>query len=378
MKSISVYLLAIICLFGCNQSTTEKMEIEESQSYSFLVGTYPENPSQGIYKLEFSPTENTLKGTLLLDSIQNPSFVLAKSDNSRFFSVEEIASEQGGNVVMLGGSGYPLETLFTAPTVGSAPCYLALSKDEKWLVVGNYTGGNFSVFSAERDSLRLVQTLSHSGKSVNTARQEAPHVHSTVFSPNGKYLMVADLGTDKIYQYEFNPSEEKPLELKRELNMEPGDGPRHSVFSPSGEDYVVLLELTGAINIYSFDGDEFAFKQRESIVEEDFTGEHGAAEIRFSPEGQYLYTSNRGDDNSIAVFSKNGNGDYERIQIIKSGGIKPRNFIITRDGEYLLSAHETSNDIIVFKRDTKTGLLSQSDLRTQINSPVYLFETTSY
>ncbi|MDN3204805.1 lactonase family protein [Algoriphagus sediminis] len=349
------------------------MEKEESPNYTFLVGTYPENPSQGICKLYFSPGSNILEVSLLKDSISNPSFILANKANNRAFSVEEVASEQGGNVVMF-EMGTSFQTLSSDPTFGDHPCYLALSPDEKWLVVGNYSGGNFSLFSISPDSLTHIQTVSHSGESVNKARQESAHVHSTVFSPDGSYLMVMDLGTDKVYQYQFDPLNDSPLSLTQEIEMTPGDGPRHGVFSPSGNEFAILQELSGFVNIYSFDDGKMVLRQRESIVDENFTGEHGAAEIRYSPDGQNIYTSNRGDDNSIAVFRRDSNGNFKRIQIVESGGIKPRNFIVTSDGKYLLSAHETSNDIVVFERNPESGELLQTDLKTEVNSPVYLFE----
>jgi len=349
------------------------MEKEESPNYTFLVGTYPENSSQGIYRLDFSPDSLLLKISLLKDSISSPSFVLTNKSKTRAFSVEEIASEKGGNVLMFEMDS-SFQILSSKPTFGDHPCYLALSPDEKWLVVGNYSGGNFSLYSISPDSLTHIQTVSHSGESVNKARQESAHVHSTVFSPDGSHLMVMDLGTDKVYQYQFDPLNDSPLSLIQEIEMTPGDGPRHGIFSPSGNEFAILQELSGFVSIYSFDDGELVLRQRESIVDENFTGEHGAAEIRYSPDGKNIYTSNRGDDNSIAVFRRGSNENFKRIQKVESGGIKPRNFIVTSDGKYLLSAHETSNNIVVFERNVETGELLQTDFKTEVISPVYLFE----
>lgn len=372
----SIFLIALLILtWACNPSKTPEIT-EPAMTYSFLVGTYTDSTSQGINELIFTPTENKLEVNLIASGVQNPSFVVANSTGNLVFSLEEDMSKTGGNVMVFNRSepGKVLTPIDTIPSYGDHPCYLALSPKEDFLAVGNYSGGSLSVFRVNSDSkLDFLQTIQHEGKSINEARQEKAHVHSTVFSPDGKYLLVADLGTDKIYVYNFDPSQATPLTLATEYPVTPGDGPRHLVFSPAGNEILVVQEMTAVLEVFSFDKGVITPKQRLSLLSDGFTGAVGAAEVRFSPDGKNTYVSNRGDANTISVFGKKSTGEYERIQQISSGGLMPRNFNLTADGKYLLAAHQASNDIVVFERDQETGKLTQTDWKVSVNKPVYLF-----
>ena len=375
----SAFLIALLILsWACSPSkTTESTEMTEpAMTYSFLVGTYTDSASQGINELTFSPAENKLEIKLIASGVQNPSFVVANSKGNLVFSLEEDMSKTGGNVMVFNRSepGQPLAPIDTVPSYGDHPCYLALSPTEDFLTVANYTGGSLSIFRVTSENkLDYLQTIQHEGKSINEARQEKPHVHSTVFSPDGKYLLAADLGTDKIYVYSFDPSQEKPLTLATEYPVTPGDGPRHLVFSPEGNEILVVQEMTATLEIMSFDKGVITPKQRLSLLSDGFTGAVGAAEVRFSPDGKFSYVSNRGDANTISVFGRKATGEFERIQQISSGGIMPRNFNMTADGKYLLAAHQASNDVVIFKRDIESGKLTQTDWKVSVNKPVYLF-----
>ena len=375
MKKNIFLISLLIFTWACSPSKAPELT-EPAMTYSFLVGTYTDSASQGINELTFSPAENTLEVNLIAAGVQNPSFVIANSKGNLVFSLEEDMSKTGGNVMVFNRSepGKALTPLDTIPSYGDHPCYLALSPKEDFLAVGNYTGGSLSIFHVNSESkFEYLQTIQHTGKSINEARQEKAHVHSTVFSPDGKHLLVADLGTDKIYVYNFDPTQTIPLTLETEYLVTPGDGPRHLVFSPGGNEILVVQEMSATLEVLSFDNGVIAPKQRLSLLSEGFTGAVGAAEIRFSPDGKNTYVSNRGDANTISVFARKSSGEYERIQQIPSGGMMPRNFNLTGDGKYLLTANQASNDIVVFDRDTETGKLTQTEWKVSVNKPVYLF-----
>lgn len=378
MKQAFLLTLVLAFSFACGpEKTTEMTETTEIPvTYSFLVGTYTDQADQGINQLDFTPSDNKLEVRTVFPGIQNPSFVLAGASGDKVFTLEEIDNVPGGNIVSMSRSstGDSLTKVSEVPSFGDHPCYLALSPDESFLTVANYSGGSLSAYQiGGNGELTHLQTIRHKGSSVNKARQNASHVHSTVFSPDGKFLLAADLGTDQVYVYDFDATAKEPLSLNNTFTAEPGDGPRHLIFSSDGSEIFVVEELSAVLAVFDFKEGKLTPKQRLSLIADDYEGEVGAAEVRISPDGKNIYASNRGDANSLSVFAKKDNGSYWLIQQVNSGGVMPRNFNLTADGKYLLSANQASNDIVVFERDVETGKLIQTSWKVEINKPVYLF-----
>ncbi len=367
-------LISISIFAACDSSKPQEMNTS-SLDYKFLVGTYTDSISQGINLLKFSPETNTLTIETIFKGINNPSFLLANRAENLVISLEEDMSVTGGNLMVFERSGDQITPVDTIPSYGDHPCYIGLSPNELFVVAANYTGGSFGVFKLNPDKkLVHLQTVQHEGKGINPDRQEKAHVHSTVFSPDGKFLMVADLGTDKIYSYAFDESNQEPAKLFSTFETNPGDGPRHVMFSEDGKTVFAVQEMTAFLEIFDFENGQLIPRQRLSLLEEGFSGEVGAAEVRISSDGKNIYVSNRGEANTISVFQKNeASATFEPVQVISSGGKTPRNFNLTLDGNYLICANQGSNDIVVFKRDQSSGMLSPTDLKVAVNKPVYLF-----
>ena len=360
--------------YSCDESPQEE-KIEPV--YSFLLGAYTDSGEQGIGLLTFNPEKNILQTQILAAGASNPSFVISNRAQTLVFAVEEIGGENGGKVksFKFDRQSNTLELLDTKDTFGDHPCYLSLDAKGEILVVGNYSGGNFSSYKINEGILTHIQTYQHEGQSINPARQEKAHVHSTVFHPNGKQLLVGDLGTDKIHLYDFNPTFAVPFNNSDPgyLEVAAGAGPRHLAIHPSGSPVYLIHEMTAELGVYSYDSGKMSNIQVLPLTGDDFVGNVGAAEVRISPDAKFVYASNRGDANEITVFEIGKTGELTFVERVKTGGENPRNFVITSDGKFLLVANQSSDSIIVFERSLKTGKLKKTGAETKFHKPVYLF-----
>ncbi len=220
-----------------------------------------------------------------------------------------------------------------------------------------------------------MQHIQYRGKGVNKDRQEAPHVHSSVFSPDERFLLVQDLGTDRITVYSFNAEREKPIEEENALvvSTPPGRGPRHIIFSADGRFVYAIAELTSSVLVYSFDNGEMAFMEELSLLPEGLPASEGAADIHFSPDGKFLYASNRGTANELTIFEVNqttGRLKEAGKQAVMGEG--PRNFALTPNGKFLLVANQKTNEVVIFERNIQTGQLADTGKRIAISQPVCL------
>ncbi|WP_439483936.1 lactonase family protein [Cyclobacterium plantarum] len=374
---INKMIVVVLIAMACGQSNTRKSQTitnDMSDSYLFLLGTYTDTPEQGIHLLEFNPGKN---GFNLLSSAtdpENPSFVIANKSQNLVFSVEETAGDEGGKVSSFALNEGHISKINTVSAAGDAPCYLSLDPSEKFVVAANYSEGNFSVIPVEAEG-RLqpaVQVVNHKGNSINPNRQKQPHVHAVVFHPQDGRLLVADLGTDEVVVYNFNPNEEKPLveDPHFRLQVKPGAGPRHMVFDAVGETLYLIHEITAEIGIYRYDDGFLEHVETQSLLEQGFTGTVGAAEVRIYDK--FLYASNRGEANEIIGFQIVDQGKLKHIQTISSGGNAPRNFNITPDGKFLVVGNQNSNTLLAFSRDPESGMLTNTDHRFEIHKPVYI------
>ena len=378
-KNLSiVYGLLLLIILGMYTSCDEKPQEEQIMPpYQFLIGSYTDGLDQGIGLLTFDPDKSIFEAKIIRDRVSNPSFVITNRAQTLVFAVEETSGESGGKIKVFSWDRQTntMEILDEQPTYGDHSCYIALDGKEEFLVVGNYSGGNFSTYSITAGKLTHVQTVQHEGQSIVTSRQEKAHVHATVFHPNNKQLLVADLGTDKIHLYDFHKDFAVPFNLGNTpyFEVEAGAGPRHLVVSENGLHLYLIHELTAEIGVYSYKEGQISHDQTIPLTNPTYIGNIGAAEIRISEDGRFLYASNRGDANTISTFKIDKNGRLEHVQTLSSGGLMPRNFALSKDGKFVFVANQASNNITVFERNQNNGQLKQLPLEVRFNKPVYLF-----
>jgi len=350
---------------------------ESSFSHYMFIGTYTSGTSTGIYVYKFNEETGMAEYISEIQAI-NPSY-LAVSNNERYvYSV----GENGRNDAVVYAFSFDkkdgkLNLLNTQPTNSPGPCYVSTDHTGRFVVTANYSGGSVSVFPLSNDgSLQpLTKLFQFDGKGTDGNRQDKPHLHCAVFSPDQQYLFAADLGTDQLHK--FTTSATTPfLETgtPEAYKLEPGSGPRHLTFHPNGKFAYLINELSGKVTVFHYINGHLEPVQYIISDTSEGIGGKGSADIHVSPDGKFLYASNRANTNNIAIFSIADADGKLTLAGHQPTGLHPRNFIITPNGKYLIVANMNNNLIQVFEIDRKTGLLNEdiSKRITDIDRPVCL------
>jgi 6-phosphogluconolactonase len=350
-----------------------------AQNNYLLIGTYTSTTSKGIYVYKFDTTtaENSF---VSVAKTSNPSF-LTVSPNKKFIyavgeNVDSTIKPIGGTITSFSFNKLhgTLSKINTQPSGGKNPCYVTIDKTGKWVFVGNYSSGSLGLFSTNKNGFIKAssQIITHEGSSINTQRQSEPHVHATALSPDNTFLFVPDLGIDKVMIYAFDKRKGQ-LNFSSHAASELGSGPRHFTFHPNNKYAYLMEELTGTVVFYELKKRTLKFIQRISAMPTNFTGSLGSADIHVSPDGRFLYCSNRGESNTISIFSINANsGKLTIVGHQSTLGKTPRNFNFDPSGNFLLVANQNSDEIVIFKINKKTGLLSDTGKKIRVPKPVCL------
>lgn len=352
--------------------------VVSAQKQWLFIGTYTGNGSKGIYVYQFDPETGEAKPTSSI-ACENPSYLAVSPDGKFVYSVTENGGDNPGSVssYSFDEQNGELKFLNMQLSGGDHPCYVAVDSRNEWVAVANYTGGNFSMLKINRDgSLQPpVQTIQHTGGGPVKSRQASPHVHMTEFHPAQKMLVVNDLGTDRVTAYHFQPGKKNPLDTAPAivLKLTPGSGPRHSAVHPVKPLIYVLEELSGNVSVHHFATNNVSHLQTIPSDTTSSLPDKGSADIHLSADAKFLYTSNRGAANYLAIYSIDpGSGKLTRIGTQLLPGVQPRNFTIDASGKYLLVAQQKTGNISIFYRDTQTGLLNFTGNEIKIPSPVCL------
>lgn len=349
-----------------------------AQDFFLLVGTYTSSGSKGIYVYNFNAATGKATWLSNTEGVVNPSYLAIAPNHQFVYAVTETATANAGSVSAFAFDKQTgkLTFLNKQSSGGDNPCYVSVHKSNKWIVIGNYSGGSLAALPINKDGslLPYAQHVQHTGSSVNKQRQDKAHVHSTVFSPGNKYLFTPDLGLDKVFIYRFKASAKLPLTAATPAfaATEPGSGPRHFTFHPNKKFAYLVEEMSGYVSSFSYREGQLTLIQRINAHPANYSGKIGSADIHLSPDGRFLYASNRGDANTIASFAVNSNGTLKALQYDSTLGKTPRNFIIDPTGNYLLVANQTTNNIVVFKRDKTTGALTPTGEEIKVPTPVCL------
>jgi 6-phosphogluconolactonase len=362
----------ILCTFGIAYGQSVR-----NVRYNLLIGTYSTPTSKdGILVYEF----NTLSGDFIYRSktkdIENPSYLDITKDGRFVYSVNEVKTG-GVSAFTFNPSNGELTFINRVSSGGDGPCYVTVDDKNKFVFAGNYGSGSLCAIPLKQDGSlgNEIQIIKQEPADSEKERQSGSHVHSTVLSPDNRFLFTPNLGTDKINIYSFNNKNTaeplSPLDPSF-ISVKPGTGPRHFTFHPGGKYAYLILEKGCLITAFSYNNGELTEIQSVTMLSLDFSGKVGAADIHISSDGKYLYSSNRGDANEIVIYSIGQDGKLTYKGRQSTLGKTPRNFIIDPSGNFLLVANQGSNEVAIFKRDQKTGLLSPTDKIIRVERPVCL------
>jgi 6-phosphogluconolactonase len=369
MKTTILFTVITVLFLSCNPE----------KQYLLYIGTYTDKDSEGIYCYRYNPENGDLVLKNVTPNKENPSFLAIHPGGKFLYTVSEVNDYQkmdSGSVTAyrITENG-ELKKINQEATKGNHPCHIEISPDGKTAVAANYTSGSISIYNIREDGglNEVKQLIRHVGQGPDSTRQQGPHAHSTLFTKDGQLLVTADLGTDRIDFYTRTDSDQTFLPAPQgPVAMSSGFGPRHFDFSPDGSFIYVMNEMGSAVTVLQKTDGAFCTLETVSSLPHDYTGKSFGADIHLSPDGRFVYCSNRGH-NSIAVFSRDEqSGTITLIQNEPVQGNWPRNFAIDPDGNFLLVANQRSNNVTLFAIDKETGKLSYANQNRHIPSPVCL------
>lgn len=345
----------------------------------FIGTNTSKNPaSKGIYFADFDPATGKLTEPVLAAEYQNPGFLALHpskpilyacgqpkvpfSDNTSSIAAFSIGADQG------------LKFLGEASGGGKNACHLAVDAAGRTVAVANYSDGRITTVKLDEQGIpgALASVIANEGSSVNKSRQEGPHAHGVYFDQSNRFLLVPDLGLDKVLVYRFDAATSKLGEPLPPLNTKPGAGPRHLTFSPDHKHVYVINELDNTMLTASFKDGKMETIATVPTLPDNFEGTSTTAEVEVHPNGRFAYGSNRGH-NSIVVYQCDpASGRLTLLQHVPCGGAIPRHFKIDPSGKWLLCAHQDSNTISVLSLDPETGLLGQPSNTVSAPAPICL------
>lgn len=334
------------------------------------IGSYTKKEGKGIYRFELNEdsgqvdqieTGYEIEASTYLAQTKDYLYAITKEGDN--CGIAAFKKDEQGQLSLINKC--------LASTRGTG-CYISVSNDRSFLFEAVYGEGLARIYQLNKETgevVKLIQELDHEFTTGSHERQENPHVHFLNETPDGKYVVAADLGTDRVVTYEFGSEGFKEHAVSQFKDQ---DGPRHIAFHKNGKYAYVVHEISNIVSVTRYNNGQFEEIERHATIPEDFEGETKLAAVRLSHDQQSLYVSNRGHD-SIAVYTVAEDGAaLNPVEIVSSGGEFPRDFNITESDDYLVCAHQEGNyEVTVFRRDTNSGKLTPTD--NQYKAPEGVF-----
>lgn len=352
------------------------MVLLESSSYVIYLGSYTGKELPGIFAYQFDEDTEQLTFIESVDGLKDPTFIKVSEKHKMLYSFTQAYEGQPTSVIY----AYRIDETTGKLTLAGrqegtdkSATHINTDLGEQFLMTVSYGEGNVSLFKLQGDGNigELCGSMHHNGGSgVVADRQGSAHPHSIYPDPSDQFVIVPDLGLDKIMVYRLDRQEAK-LVLHDEVAVNPGAGPRHFAFHPTGNFAYVIEELSSTITVFSYERliGKLLPLQTVSTLPEGFVGTSSTAEVQISPCGRYLYGSNRGHD-SIVVFAIDPlSGKLSLLQHTSTLGKHPRHFSLTPSGRFLIAANKDSDSVYWFKVDADSGKLTPTGQQITMPQP---------
>ena len=333
-----------------------------------IIGTYTNDgpdASKGIYLVSRNTKTGKLSFDSLLTEIENPTFQAVSPDGKYVYSVSETPDKGGAVYAYAIEPDHSLRKINEQPSLGRSACHVALNSDQTMLFVANYSSGVFTVYHLDKDGSisEPVQHYEYEGSGPHP-NQGSSHPHQTALSPAEQYVYVPDLGTDEIHMYRIDPDSRTLEDLNPAVfRLPPGSGPRHMTFHPEKPFAYAINELNNTIQAMEYDAStgQLSGIGVYSTLPEGFEDVSYCADIHISPDGKFLYGSNRGH-NSLVIFEINRkDGRLSLVGHTSVNGDWPRNFHISEDGKNVYVGNQKTGNISSYSRDADSGELTLLD-----------------
>jgi 6-phosphogluconolactonase len=353
------------------------------------VGTYTSGTkSEGIYLYRLGLSDGSLTRVGVTGGVNNPSYLTLDRARRRLYAVEETEEFEGAksgavSAFTVDRTDGSLRFVNRQASMGGAPCYVIADSKGRFVLVANYSGGNVAVLPVKKETGlgKATDVRQDSGSGPNRERQEGPHAHSVLLDASNRHAYSCDLGADKVMVYDFDSRGGKLSPAKQPfVSLKPGAGPRHLTFDRAGRHVYVLNELDSTVTAFARVRTTGALRELKSypLLPADFRGENTGADIHLTPDGRFLFCSNRGHD-SIATFRVDARaGELTPVGHTPTGGKTPRNFAVDPTGRFLLVANQRSDSVVTFRIDPSTGALTPAGHTAEIPSPVCLKLTAPF
>ncbi len=349
-------------------------------AFTLIVGSYThslphvEARGQGISVLRLCAETGRITPVSSFADLRNPTYLALADDHRMLYAVEELPLEDGASAVALRfepGSG-AIALLARVEAVGDCPCHVSLDRQGRRLFVSNYVSGNLLTCALDAAGLPTgaAVNLQRSGSGPNESRQEGPHVHQAMATPDGSRVLVCDAGTDEIAVHAIGGATLIDPQPDLVVKTKGGHMPRHLAFSTDATKVFVVHELGCSVSCYAYSDTGMRLLDEASTLPAGFEGQSACAAIRVHPGGRFVYASNRGHDTIVAFEADPGAGALRPIGWYSTRGAVPRDFAIDPGGHYLVAANQDSHSLSVFSIDQQSGALTPVGEPYGIGSPV--------